>query len=302
MSIFTVTVTDAGAALMSRALASQEAIIFTKASVGKELNSGPYGAFEALKDPVCDISASTPTVSENVISVGALFTNKTDDGGYLSAFTLNEIGLYAKLGESGAEMLVAYANAGDAGDGISVPGDTLTEFTYVFRIAHSSAAALTLKADHITYTSKAYVDAELNKKSDKGHGHVQSDISGLEAALRSKAPLSHTHAQGEIVGLSTTLSTLQASLTSRTVTATATKAKWTGSAAPYTQILTVNGMTATCNAIVGLADSATEEQRTAARRAGIVPVAQAANKVTLKADYAVPSVDLPVAVTILEVK
>lgn len=91
-------------------------------------------------------------------------------------------------------------------------------------------------------------------------------------------------------------------LQSRTVTVTATAAGWTGNVKPYTQVLTVNGMTATCNAIVGLADSATEEQRTAARRAGIVPVAQAAGKVTLKADYAAPSVDLPVAVTILEVK
>ena len=91
-------------------------------------------------------------------------------------------------------------------------------------------------------------------------------------------------------------------LQSRTVTVTATAAGWTGNVKPYTQVLTVNSMTATCNAIVGLADSATEEQRTAARRAGIVPVAQAANRVTLKADYAVPSVDLPVAVTILEVK
>ena len=96
------------------------------------------------------------------------------------------------------------------------------------------------------------------------------------------------------------LSDMQTALKSRTVTATATAAGWTGSG-PYTQEIAIAGMTATLNAIVGLSNAATAEQREACRAAMITPTAQGAGTITLTADGDKPGIDLPIAVTILEV-
>lgn len=79
-------------------------------------------------------------------------------------------------------------------------------------------------------TTKQYVDAALNKKSDTGHGHTiadvdklttelagkastthqhqVSDVTGLQSALDGKAAKAHTHAVDDVTGLATRLGTL----------------------------------------------------------------------------------------------
>lgn len=91
-------------------------------------------------------------------------------------------------------------------------------------------------------------------------------------------------------------------LQSRTVSATVSASAWSGTTPPYTAKVTVSGMTATDNAIVGLAPTATQDQRSVCRKAQITPTAQASNSITLTADGALPNIALPIIVTILEVK
>ena len=79
------------------------------------------------------------------------------------------------------------------------------------------------------------------------------------------------------------------------VEATLTAAGWSG-AGPYTQVLTVVGMTPDRLSVVGLSEAATEAQRRACRAALLTPVACDVDSVTVVADGAKPDVDLPVSV------
>lgn len=77
---------------------------------------------------------------------------------------------------------------------------------------------------------------------------------------------------------------------------TATSAGWSGDIP--TQTLNVTGITADTMCWVGLDDSATAQQRDAARKAVMSPTAQGTNSITLTCDGVQPTVDLPILIYI----
>ena len=117
------------------------------------------------------------------------------------------------------------------------------------------------------------------------------------AALANEKQDKLTGTQGQVVGFDSSGNAIARELkdgTITSVTATATAAGWSGDI-PI-QTITVAGMTATSIAWVGLPETATAQQRDAARKAVMSPTAQGAGTITLTCDGAQPTIDLPILV------
>jgi hypothetical protein len=83
---------------------------------------------------------------------------------------------------------------------------------------------------------------------------------------------------------------------------TLTAAGWVGASAPYTQDLTISGMTADTKGVsVGLAHTATDEQYTACLAALIRATGQSTDTLSIRAIGEKPTVDIPVIVRIASI-
>ncbi len=83
------------------------------------------------------------------------------------------------------------------------------------------------------------------------------------------------------------------------ITAMLAAASWTGTEAPYTQTVAASGVTAASKIFVGLADTATDAQYTAALGALLRATAQGVDSVTITAIGALPETDIPVLIRIV---
>lgn len=83
------------------------------------------------------------------------------------------------------------------------------------------------------------------------------------------------------------------------VNATLLASAWAGVEAPYTQVITVAGLTASQNGTISIAHNATAEQREIAREAMLSVIGQEAGKLTIAADGEMPELDIPVYIILL---
>ena len=74
---------------------------------------------------------------------------------------------------------------------------------------------------------------------------------------------------------------------------------WVGVDAPYTQTLTISGLTASQNGTISVAHNATAEQREIAREAMLSVIGQADGTLTIAADGEMPERDIPVYIILL---
>ena len=89
------------------------------------------------------------------------------------------------------------------------------------------------------YYTETEIDNKLGGKSNTGHSHVSSDVTGLDSVLAGKAAASHSHAQSDITDLDTAL----AGKADATATQTALNAKQDAlTAGDNVSIATVNGV------------------------------------------------------------
>lgn len=83
------------------------------------------------------------------------------------------------------------------------------------------------------------------------------------------------------------------------VYATLLASAWVGVNAPFTQELSVAGLTATQNGVIDVAHDATAEQREIAREAMLSVVGQDDGTLTIAADGEMPEFDIPVYIILL---
>ena len=86
------------------------------------------------------------------------------------------------------------------------------------------------------------------------------------------------------------------------LTGTLTAEGWSGSAAPYTQTLTITGIPASQAAavIVSIAPTATADQVKACGKSMVLATAHALDSITVSAFGNIPSVDIPIVATVIE--
>lgn len=108
------------------------------------------------------------------------------------------------------------------------------------------------------------------------NGSVDSNMVKIDAAIAAKADVSKT---------------IQASLLA---------SAWIGESAPYSQVITVNGLTADTNGTISGASSASSEQRAAIRNAMLAVTGQADGELTITADGEKPEIDIPVTIIIFD--
>ena len=74
---------------------------------------------------------------------------------------------------------------------------------------------------------------------------------------------------------------------------------WVGVDSPFTQEISVDGLTATQNGTISVAHNATIEQREMAREAMLSVIGQEDGKLTIAADGEMPDIDIPVYIILL---
>lgn len=86
--------------------------------------------------------------------------------------------------------------------------------------------------------------------------------------------------------------------TSYVLSGTLSASAWSSSA-PYSQVLTIQGITANTNGVIGLADTATKTQYEIASVANLRKIAQSTNTVTIMAYGEKPTIDIPIEIIVL---
>lgn len=84
-----------------------------------------------------------------------------------------------------------------------------------------------------------------------------------------------------------------------TVSSTLLASAWEGAGAPFTQALTVDGLTAGQNGSISIAHHATAKQREIAREAMLSVVGQEDGRLLIAADGEMPEQDIPVYIILL---
>lgn len=164
------------------------ALIITKVALGDGLpvQGENYETFTALKNQIKTFNIQDIQVTGDGQSrVRCVITNDALSTG----FFVREIGIFAKIGQSGTEKLYSYTNAGTQADFLPAKGVNIVEQTLDTYIVIGNATNVTAVIDDrvviATKEDVALVDAKVSDL--KGFvGYTDTDIYGVEVDFQNK--------------------------------------------------------------------------------------------------------------------
>lgn len=225
---------QAGRNLMAKLIATQRPLVYSSVKVGDGVLGGKLisGLTDLISFQKSFSISATPTRSgDGRWNVTAIFNN----GDIAQDFWWREWGVYATDPDTGQEVLVAYANAGDTADYIHAwtGGDDSSYVEEQITCACVVSSELTVEA----VIDKSQLFAPL--EDFEAHRDNRNNPHGTTVDQIGAASAGHTH----------TLHELGAAMTA-TYQATFPAAGWSG-AAPYQQTVAVPGITVLDNPIAG---------------------------------------------------
>lgn len=145
-----------GLSLISKANATGQALTFSKILLGDgNLESESIQSLTQLKSPKLELAITGGTnLGNGQFQVRATCSNASLDVGFFA----REVGVYAKLGVTGTEKLIAYTNGGNFVD--YIPDKSVPIDSQIFKIdvVVSDAENVTVQVKDETYLIKAEMD------------------------------------------------------------------------------------------------------------------------------------------------
>lgn len=288
--------TTAGSAVVTRLLATQGPLVFTRA----ELGSGSVTSAEAARareSLICKV-ADASLVSCSLDNDQAVVDVRYGNEGQTENMTVDEVAVYCRDPEDATrEILYCYATLGDTPDTIAAA--TAALYTRVYKV--------TIQVGELTNVTVTVTPAETVSQS-QFDAHAHGNVTNGGALTATAAGTPGTDAILPVfAGSDDKLGVLQpgparmalgaASTADYTATLTTT---WTGSEAPYTQTVAVSGLLATDKPVVALLPSNTYADAVAQCKewAKVYRVVTAAGSITAYATAA-PSVALPIGLKVV---
>ena len=180
---------------------------YTKVEIDSKVSAIPKFAIKPVNSlPTQDISDTT---------VYLLRTQNGEQGNMYDEYIYAE-NAWEKLGTQTID-LSGYYTAAEVDallNGLSVAGHTHDDRYYteaeIDEKVQGINTAIARKADtghdhDDRYYTETEIDNRLGEKSNTGHSHATSDVTGLDAVLAGKSAISHTHALADITGLAEAL-------------------------------------------------------------------------------------------------
>lgn len=148
--------TTQGVSLISEANATGQALIFSKVLLGDgNLEGDSIRSLTQLKGPKLELAVTGGTnLGSGQFQIRAVCSNASLDAGFFA----REVGVYAKVGATGVEKLIAYTNGGNFVDYIPDKSVLIDSQIFKIDIVVGDTENVTVQVKDETYLIKAEMD------------------------------------------------------------------------------------------------------------------------------------------------
>lgn len=148
--------TTQGLSLISEANATGQALTFSKVLLGDgNLEGDPIRSLTQLKGPKLELAVTGGTnLGSGQFQIRAVCSNASLDAGFFA----REVGVYAKVGATGVEKLIAYTNGGNFVDYIPDKSVPIDSQIFKIDIVVGDTENVTVQVKDETYLIKAEMD------------------------------------------------------------------------------------------------------------------------------------------------